>query len=506
MDRKEGAAGFPSLISIVSRMCPGPLVAILVLGLAFQPGCSSRSSAARHSYQQVRPISNVSRVVQNASYYRRIGRTELAVDELEQARLQEPDNLQLLDVLIQSYEELGDFDRAQELYEEALSKRGGHQPALENNRCYSLYLQGRLDQSETCFRQALARQPDNQQIRNNLGLVLCRQGREAEALAMWREALRDGEARQRMGQALTALGKEVPPSLAGSATAPAAVQIVAAGSPVAPLANADVTSRATPALSAPAPVPQPVAQSQSVPPLSPVSQKSGGAAKTTEQLAGKPAPHAAGVAPGGPAQSSSSPAQVATEVASPKPEPAPPQTTTVPATAVSQAGKAPTVARVATSAVRKPQTPVLTALDLEGTWIEVKNGNGAHNQAWEAGNRLFHEGFTIVGIGNNDDFGLEETVIAYRPEAARVAKALAQKYFPGAKLEEGGKLSQEADIRVSLGRDRLASQNLAGQHQELPPALASAPSLAAGRVTTTPSGKDSKAKAGWLATLSSGTP
>ena len=37
MDRKEGAAGFPSLISIVSRMCPGPLVAILVLGLAFQP-------------------------------------------------------------------------------------------------------------------------------------------------------------------------------------------------------------------------------------------------------------------------------------------------------------------------------------------------------------------------------------------------------------------------------------------------------------------------------------
>ena len=93
MDRKEGAAGFPSLISIVSRMCPGPLVAILVLGLAFQPGCNSKGSAARHSYQQVRPISNVSRVVQNASYYRRIGRTELAVDELEQARLQEPNNL-----------------------------------------------------------------------------------------------------------------------------------------------------------------------------------------------------------------------------------------------------------------------------------------------------------------------------------------------------------------------------------------------------------------------------
>src|SRR3974390_1268884 len=117
MGRKEGAAGFPSLISAVSRMGPGPLVAVLVLGLAFQPGCNSRGSAARRSYQQVRPVSNVSRVVQNSAYYRRIGRTELAVDELEQARLQEPDNLQLLDVLIQSYEELGDFDRAQELYE-----------------------------------------------------------------------------------------------------------------------------------------------------------------------------------------------------------------------------------------------------------------------------------------------------------------------------------------------------------------------------------------------------
>jgi tetratricopeptide (TPR) repeat protein len=151
-------------------------------------------------------------LVQNAAYLKRTGRLELALKELEEARLREPDNLELLDLLIQTYEDLGDFDRAEELYQQALS-RGGHHPALENNRCFSLYLQGRLEESEACFRKILSRQPDNHKARNNLGLVLCRQGRDTEALAMWRQALSDVEARGRLGQALAALGKEVPPSL-----------------------------------------------------------------------------------------------------------------------------------------------------------------------------------------------------------------------------------------------------------------------------------------------------
>ena len=74
---------------------------------------------------------------------------------------------------------------------------------------------GAWTRPKPAFRKALARQPDNQKARNNLGLVLCRQGREAEALAMWREALSDTSARQRMGEAMAALGKDVPPSLAG---------------------------------------------------------------------------------------------------------------------------------------------------------------------------------------------------------------------------------------------------------------------------------------------------
>jgi hypothetical protein len=65
------------------------------------------------------------------------------------------------------------------------------------------------------------------------------------------------------------------------------------------------------------------------------------------------------------------------------------------------------------------------------------------------------EGFTVVGIGNHIDFGLEKTIIAYRPEAAQVAETLSKKFFPGAILEvkEDERFSAQAAVRVSLGRD-----------------------------------------------------
>jgi hypothetical protein len=131
------------------------------------------------------------------------------------------------------------------------------------------------------------------------------------------------------------------------------------------------------------------------------------------------------------------------------------------AAAAAPPAKKPVSPPPATASVKKPETPVLTALDLEGTRIEVKNGNGIHSQAREVRSRLALEGFTVVGIGNHIDFGLEDTVIAYRPEAAKVAQVLAQKFFPGAKLEKDGKISPGADIRVSLGRDLTEEQNIA---------------------------------------------
>jgi hypothetical protein len=97
----------------------------------------------------------------------------------------------------------------------------------------------------------------------------------------------------------------------------------------------------------------------------------------------------------------------------------------------------------------------LASGELTQVRIELKNGNGAQDQARELRSRLSVEGFTVVGIGNHIDFGLEQTVITYRPEAARVARVLGQKFFPGAELRESQRLSPQADVRVSLGRDLL---------------------------------------------------
>jgi tetratricopeptide (TPR) repeat protein len=441
MDRKKGAAGSLSLGYVVTQVLPVPLFMVLVLLLALLPACKPQGSSPRKFSQQIRPATNTDRLVQNAAYLKKSGRVELAVKELEEAHLQEPENLELLDILIQCYEELGHFDRAQELYEEALS-RAGHHPALENNRCYSLYLQGRLGQAESCFRKVLAGQPENQAARNNLGLVLVRQGRETEALAMWREALSDAEARQRLGKALAALGKEVPPSLADS---------------LPPTAEQQAAASDNSAASSPSVVPQrhgPLTQlpgyEQRQPPLQ---------AKATSSPPLSSQADTVSHTPGSPDLPSSSPVEQSVS----KSVPAPPEKAGV----STHAHKEPPAAPAAISRSKKKKaitSPKLTALELHGTQIELQNGNGIQDRARELRSLLFLEGFTVVGIGNHIDFGLEETIISYRPEAKRVAQVLSQKYFPGAKLQEGGKVSQLADIRVSLGRDRLADLGIIRVH------------------------------------------
>lgn len=450
MDRKESLAGSAIPGFAVTWRFFVPLVVGLLGLLAFLPGCNSQSSSTHRALQQIRPANNTALLVRNAAYLKKTGRVELAMKDLEEAHAQEPENLEILDTLIQSYEELGDFDRAQELYEEALS-RGGHHPALENNRCYSLYLQGRLGQAEACFRKVLARQPDNQTARNNLGLVLCQQGREAEAMTLWREALSEGEARQRLGQALATLGKEVPPSLAGPVPAPAGPVAAAA-----PTAAASVSA----SLKNPEAVTSPAAPN---PPL---------------------------------------PEQPLASSATPMPPASPSPTPAVPAATAARAETAPPAAATHASppinAAPKPKPaspPILSVLDLTGTWIEVKNGNGIQDDAREARSLLSLEGFTVVGIGNHIDFGLEETVITYRPESAKVAKMLAAKYFPGAKLQKDGRLSREADIRVSLGRDRLAPQNIARATEDKKPAPKSASASPSQSPGTTASEKGAEDKA-----------
>lgn len=152
MDRKKYAAYFTRKPLFTAQVLT--LAVVVVLGglmTAFS-GCKSPGSEQRSFLNNIRPTSNAARLVRNATHLKQTGRVELALKDLEEAHLQEPENLEILDALIQCYEELGHFDRAQELYKEALARTGRH-PALENNRCYSLYLAGRLAKAETCFRE-----------------------------------------------------------------------------------------------------------------------------------------------------------------------------------------------------------------------------------------------------------------------------------------------------------------------------------------------------------------
>lgn len=416
----------------------GLLLFLLTLLLA---GCLLSHGRVRKFWQEIRPASDTPRVLRNAAYLKNSGRWDLALRELEEARLRDPGNLALLDLLIQIYEELGHFEQAEELYQEALSQ--GENPALENNRCFSYYLQGRLSQAEDCFRQLLRRQPDNPQVRNNLGLVLCRQGREAEALALWREKLAEAEARRQLAQALAALGKPTPAEVAANpASQPPPRPARETPSRTPRLARSPVTGpdgehplRAS-AEASPAPATRPARGDQRAAPSGKekISSRLAGNSVHPEPLSGSP--ETAGLQlPDGNCT------KARENLSAPVPGPA----------YGKDRGK---------SSGASP-LPFLTAVELLETRLEIKNGTGIPGLARQTRNLLAREGFGAVAIGNHLDFGLRETTIAYRPHARRVAGFLAQKHFPGARLLPEGKISPQADIRISLGHDFLAGKGAA---------------------------------------------
>lgn len=285
----------------------------------------------RQFAQTVRPPSSeTARLLNNASILRSLGRSHLAVKELEEALQRDPGNLKVVDALAQCYEDLRDYARAQTLYEAALAKNPQH-TALRNNLGFSYYQSGEWQKAEASFREALKLDPANRQARNNLGLLLVRQGRQAEALALWQE--REGEqvARELLAQALAAVGEKAPvqtarrssptptpavappasaPAAAPSASAPAATPSPAAAVPRAPVAAPQ--PQVQPAVAAPRPpevIPPPAS--------SPVKE-----AQATRETPASP-PQAAAPSPPKPVVSGGSTA-VASAAAPSPPSPAPP--------------------------------------------------------------------------------------------------------------------------------------------------------------------------------------
>ena len=363
----------------------------------------------------------ISRLERNAHYYKLMGQPELGLKEMELAHQQNPDNLQITDLLAQNYEELGKFEAARQLYQEALTRHGSH-AVLANNLCFSYYHEGRWQEAETCFRQTLDRDPGNVSARNNLGLLYCRLGRQDEARRLWQEAEGVAAADAKMSQALAVLG--MPESAVYARRpepAPPAARVTQAPAP-----KTDVSRLPAPSAAKPDTPAQPV-----TPKVSAV------------HLAAKPpVPTPAPVATKPPAPT---PAPVA---ASPKPE-APKQAVVAQKALVA---KAPAPAPQAAS--QTPQAP-LTAAERVAKAIEVRNGTRSKDLAHQTRSLLLREGFTVARVGNQRYAGAAKTTIYYRPGAERVAWAVGHAVFPEAELAPNTNLKKGTDILVLLRRDLL---------------------------------------------------
>ena len=122
-------------------------------------------------------------------------------------------------------------------------------------------------------------------------------------------------------------------------------------------------------------------------------------------------------------------------------------------TAAEQQPLAPQSKEVAAQPLTSPGATLLTVAERVDTAIEVRNGNGTKNLARQTRSLLCQEGFRVARIGNHVNFGAANTVIYYRPEAEKVARAVGATVFPRAGLEPSLKLKKGMDIKILLGAD-----------------------------------------------------
>jgi Tfp pilus assembly protein PilF len=352
-------------------------------------------------WSQVRPADlDTERLIHNARYFRTAGRTQLALKELEEAHQRDPNNLKIVNVLTQCYEELGDWQRAEELYLEALKE--SYNPALANNLYFSYYLAGKYEKAAKGFRKLLKEHPHSTTVRNNLGLVLTRMGKQEEALSLWEKAEGQDAAQKRLCQALTALG----------------------------LMKSGEEGQ------------QQVAKNAGTDSIHKAADK----AAYAHPSAGHGA--LASLGQNSPESQTSSPAAISLQNREP-----------------GQAGQAHLDTAAAASAQfearqQPSRLPILRAWELFFTKIQILNGNGVNDMARQNRSWLYTEGFDAVRIGNHENFAQDQTTIYYRPHAARVAKVLGAKFYGTDNLKVDPELSGDLEVRVVLGRDVLQKKEV----------------------------------------------
>jgi Tfp pilus assembly protein PilF len=474
---------------------------VLVLGilLVLATGCGvrdprlGRGSEFAGSFRWV--AGDTSRLLRNAHYFKLMGQPAVALKQLEEAHRLYPDNLIVADALAQSYDGSGLHEEAQQIYQAALALDPDN-PVLLNNLAFSYYLAGKGRQAETCFRKALARHPDNLALRNNLGLLLCRQGRRQEARRLWQESGGEAAAAHQLAQALAALGRTGTPRY-GQPTRPnpdvpihrryappdtrlAAQPRSATAKPQhSPAPSPAVNKKSDPKtrLAAPPPGVPALKLAATRPPKQKASDASSRAVPAPKPLEGQvtarpPLPPMTAIGPmvrhrpARPVLPRSEPAAGPPPASTPPPTgtPARPKKAAPPPVRASQPDPKGTAGATSPDKARAPRPKYLTARDLMETGIAILNGNGIPHLAHDTRSSLSLEGFNVVAIANYRDFGVDRTVIYYRPESEHVATYLNKKFFPRAAVEPAPQLADSIDVKVILGHD-LFPQRCAGASQ-----------------------------------------
>ena len=139
------------------------------------------------------------------------GRHLEAAELLERVLRIDPANLIARTDLVWIYANLGQFEKGERRYREALAM-DGKQAKLEVYYCVLLANQGKLADAEKAVRRGLAIDPAYPDAYYDLALVVKRQGRKADAVGYFRQALRQEpnsrKARFELGKLLLEMGRE----------------------------------------------------------------------------------------------------------------------------------------------------------------------------------------------------------------------------------------------------------------------------------------------------------
>jgi len=445
------------------------LVTLLAMGIGCGVRDSGLASGPEFTGEFRWAVGNTSRLLHNAHYFKLMGQPELALKELEEVHRLDPGNLKVADALAQYYDELGMGARAQQIYQETLGLAPDN-PVLQNNLCFSYYQAGNWSQAERCYRQTLSRQPNNQAARNNLGLVLCRQGRQAEAQRLWQEAEGEAAAAQKMGEALTALGMAAETRYAQQTPTNPGEQPYSHHSPPGRQPGANpVIGTASPL---PSQAPSPAVKEEMATASRPAAPPT---AAAPVKLAATLSPKQ--IAAASPSRETPAPRPREDRVS--PPPPSPPREIATPASpgkATPQPALAAQLDPKGAAGKTTPEKPranprALTARELMETDIAILNGNGIHYLAHDVRSQLSQEGFNVVDIKNFRDFGVDRTVIYYRPDSERVATILNNKFFPRAELKSAPLLADSIDVKIILGHDLFPQQHAEASQADEPKRL-----------------------------------